>query len=245
MIRSGPTRFPERWVSEMATVRMGKAAVDFAASQASHPTRDWTGICLIFVRTCFNVGPANLDAAAGYKNAQFKHGTAGTPPLGVPLWWTGGDHGHVAISTGDGSCFSSDIKRPGKVDKVPISLIARQWGKVYKGWSEDVNGVRIFRPTAVGTLPAVDLSNVREAAMKDQFRPKGQGLHESDIIIVERALRKLGLRDPMDVDGFAGKDFRKAYAIFQKQHVPPPFDGIPGIRSLTMLGQQNGFRVVS
>lgn len=227
------------------TVRMGKAAVDFAAAQAANATRDWTGICLIFVRNSFNVGPANPDATSGYLAAKFKHGTAGTPPLGVPLWWTGGNHGHVAISTGDGSCFSTDILRKGKVDKVPISKIARQWGKTYKGWSEDINGARIWRPTSVGLLPAVDLSNVREAATKDQFRPPGQGLHEHDIIIVERALLQLGLRDPMNVDGFAGKDFRKAYGMFQKQTVKPPFDGIPGIKSLTILGAKNHFRVIS
>ncbi|WP_328332555.1 hypothetical protein OHA70_14290 [Kribbella sp. NBC_00382] len=225
--------------------RMGKAAVDFAAAQAAHATRDWTGICLIFVRNCFNVGPLATDAAAGYQAAKFKHGTSGTPPLGVPLWWTGAPHGHVAISTGDGNCFSSDILRPGKVDKVPISKIARSWGKTYKGWSEDINGVRIWRPGAVDTRPAVDLSNVREAAAKDMFRPAGQGLHEHDIIIVERALLKQGLKDPMNVDGFAGKDFRKAYALWQKATVPPPFDGIPGIESLKKLGDRRGFRVIS
>jgi hypothetical protein len=224
---------------------MGKAAVDFAAAQANNATRDWTGICLIFVRMCFNVGPAAPDAAAGYQAAKFKHGTGGTPPLGVPLWWTGAPHGHVAISTGDGNCFSSDILRTGKVDKVPISKITRQWGKAYKGWSEDINGVRIWRPGAVDTLPAVDLSNVREAASKDQFRPAGQGLHESDIVIVERALLKQGLKDPMNVDGFAGKDFRRAYALWQKATVPPPFDGIPGMKSLEKLGKRRGFRVIS
>ena len=178
-------------------VRMGKAAVDFAAGQVGNPSRNWTGICLIFVRNCFNVGPVNPDAHAGYRAAKFKHGTAGTPPLGVPVWWTGGQHGHVAISTGDGNCFSSDIKRKGKIDKVPISLITRRWGMLYRGWTEDINGVRIWRPGAP-SLPAVDLSNVREAATKDQFRPPGQGLHESDVIIVERALFKQGVRAPAD-----------------------------------------------
>jgi hypothetical protein len=223
---------------------MGKAAVDFAAAQAANATRDWTGICLIFTRTCFNVGPANPDATSGWKAAKFKHGTAGTPPLGVPVWWTGGRHGHVAISTGDGNCFSSDIKRKGKIDKVPISLITRRWGFLYRGWTEDINGVRIWRPKAP-SLPAVDLSNVREAAAKDQFRPPGMGLHESDIIIVERALFKQGLRAAANVDGVAGKDFRNAYAQWQKATVPPPFDGIPGIKSLQLLGKRRGFRVIN
>jgi hypothetical protein len=65
------------------------------------------------------------------------------------------------------------------------------------------------------------------------------------VIIVERALRAINLRDPEFVDGYAGTEFRKAYAKFQKRTVPPPFDGIPGRESLTKLGKDHGFRVIS
>ena len=46
--------------------------------------------------------------------------------------------------------------------------------------------------------------------------PPGQGLHKTDVIRVERALRKKGLKANADVDGFAGTDFRAAYG---KWHV--------------------------
>jgi hypothetical protein len=237
-------------MSEMA-VRMGQAAVDFAKGQVTNPTpppgeTDWFGWCLVFVRRCFNVGPMYGSAEKGYFGTDFKHGTSGTPPLGVPIWWTNGGDGHVAISTGDGNCYSTDIKRRGKVDKVAISYITRTWGQKYRGWSEDINGVRIYRPgQKVAPLPAVDLSNVIDAARRDQFRPQGQGLHEHDVLIVEKALRHQGLKNAEFVDGYAGTEFRTAYAIFQKATVPPPFDGIPGLASLTKLGKRNGFRVVS
>ncbi len=230
-------------------IRMGQAAIDFAKGQVTNPTpppgqSDWFGWCLVFVRRCFNVGPKFGSAEKGYYGTDFKHGTAGTPPLGVPVWWTNGGDGHIAISAGDGNCYSTDIKRRGKVDKVAISFITRTWGQTYRGWSEDVNGVRIWRPGAP-QLPSVDLSNVQEAARKDQFRPQGQGLHESDVLIVEKALRSQGLKPPQFVDGYAGTEFRKAYAIFQKATVRPPWDGIPDAESLSRLGKRRGFRVVS
>ena len=232
----------------MATIRTGQAAVDFAKGQVTHPTpppreADWFRLCLVFVRTCFRVAALHPSAEKAYKRTEFKHGTGGTPPLGVPVWWTNGGDGHVAISTGDGSCFSTDIKRHGQIDKVAISFITRKWGATYRGWSEDVNGVRIYRPNSLAK-PAVDLSNVREAASRDQFRPQGEGLHESDVLIVEKALRAKGLKAAAFVDGYAGTEFRTAYAKFQKQTVPPPFDGIPGRESLTKLGNAHGFRVI-
>jgi hypothetical protein len=62
---------------------------------------------------------------------------------------------------------------------------------------------------------------------------------------VEKALRSQGLKPPEFVDGYAGTEFREAYAKWQKAVVGPPFDGIPGIQSLTLLGKRRGFRVVS
>jgi len=229
-------------------IRTGQAAIDFARGQVTNPTPppgqpNWFGWCLVFVRRCFNVGALYGSAEKAYLRTDFKHGTSGTPPLGVPVWWTNGGDGHVAISTGDGNCFSTDIKRHGKVDLVAISFITRKWGQNYRGWSEDINGVRIWRPGAK-QLPAVDLSNVQDAARRDQFRPQGQGLHESDVLIVEKALRSQGLKPPEFVDGYAGTEFRAAYAKWQKAVVGPPFDGIPGRESLGLLGKRRGFRVV-
>jgi len=41
----------------------------------------------------------------------------------------------------------------------------------------------------------------------------------------------------------ARTEFRKAYAEFQP-HVPPPFAGMPGKQSLTLMGNAHSFRVV-
>ena len=231
-------------------IRTGRDAVDWAKDQVTDPTPpagedDWFGWCLVFVRRCFNVGALYGSAEKGYYGTDFMHSATGTPPLGVPVWWTNGGDGHVVISAGQGYCYSTDIKRHGQVDKVAISYITRHWGQHYRGWSEDINGVRVWRPSAA-SLPSVDLSNVQEAARRDQYRPPGEGLHPHGVLTVEKALKAEELRAPQFVDGYAGPAFRSAYAKWQQRSdVGPPFDGIPGRESLTKLGNKHGFRVVS
>lgn len=230
----------------MATVRKGTAAVQFAKDQVSDPSQDWTAFCLKFVRRCFNVGPNFASAEAGWHGAEFKHSTSSTPPLGVPVWWTNGRFGHVVISAGDGWCYTNDFLRTGKIDKVKITAITRGWGHHYRGWSEDVNLVRVWRPGAPSRR-SVDLSSLREAARRDQFQPQGQGLFEADVFPVERALDKENLLDPgLATNGYAGTSFRTAHARWQKRSgVPRPYDGIPGSASLKALARKHGFRVVS
>lgn len=114
------------------------------------PTSE-AGMCLREVRECFGVGPTSPptdDAAEAWQRAKRKHleTSPGDIPRGVPVFWTGGSsgHGHIAISTGDGRCWSTDIERPGYFDRVPISLIGTRWGLQLVGWSEDLNGVTVW-----------------------------------------------------------------------------------------------------
>ncbi len=60
---------------------------------------------------------------------------------------------HVAISAGNGWCWSTDILRPGRWDRVRIDDLAKRWNMKYLGWSETLNGVRVhphidFNPKA-------------------------------------------------------------------------------------------------
>jgi hypothetical protein len=64
------------------------------------------------------------------------------------VWWLGGSHGfgHVALSDGGGYVWSTDVLRPGKVDRVTAASITHNWGLSYVGWSEDINGERVYVP---------------------------------------------------------------------------------------------------
>lgn len=120
----------------------------YAQEQHSAPSRDWSGWCLVFVRSCYGVGPLYPSAAEAWWHAAHKHRAAEpeTIPRGVPVFWTGGSHGfgHVALSRGDGSCWTTDLIRAGKVDVAPINKVHARWGLELRGWTEDLNGTRVW-----------------------------------------------------------------------------------------------------
>jgi hypothetical protein len=228
-------------------LRIGSAAIAWAVGQNRRPMRNWNRDCLMFTRMCFNVGPLYPTAESGYFHTRYRHPT-GTPPPGVPVWWTDGRQGHVALSAGGGYVWTNDYKRKGKIDKVPIAQITRAWGKRYRGWSEDINGVRVYKaPVKPPVAPrrTVDLSNVRRASVGDVHRRQGSGMFEADVKLVEAALKSEGLLDSRwSSDGYWGSTTSTAYAKWQRRaKVGRPYDGIPGQTSLTRLGTRHGFTV--
>jgi hypothetical protein len=120
-------------------------------SRQTTPTSE-PGMCKREVRECYRISVSkSSDAAQAWLNAKHKHPCAdpGMIPRGVPVFWLGGSkgHGHVAISTGSGGCWSTDILRAGFFDRVGIRLIARKWSNVgmrLVGWTEDLDGVRVW-----------------------------------------------------------------------------------------------------
>jgi hypothetical protein len=229
------------------SIRTGSAAVAYALGQHYHPYRSWYRDCQMFVRSCLNVGALYGSAESGYYHTRYRHST-GTPPPGVPVWWTDGGFGHVALSAGGGYCWSNDYVRQGRIDKVPISSITRHWGKRYRGWSEDINGVRIYRVApkkAAPKKPAVSLAYVRQAARHDHELPQGKGAHEATVLIVEHALKAEGLLDTRyATDGYWGKTSITAYGKWQRRiKAKPPFNGLPDHSTLVRLGTRHGFTV--
>ena len=71
------------------------------------------------------------------------------------MWWIGGSsgHGHVALSAGNGMCWSGDIRRGGYFDLVPIAEIGRRWGLQFVGWTRDINGVTVLPRPAPTPAP--------------------------------------------------------------------------------------------
>lgn len=123
-------------------------------SHSEHPTSA-AGFCLREVRECFRIDPTDpptFTAYQAWERARNKHRAVDIHslkdiPRGVPLFWAGGSNGdgHVAISTGFRMrCFSTDILRTGYFDKVEIGLIHAKWGLRFLGWTEDLNGVRVY-----------------------------------------------------------------------------------------------------
>lgn len=57
-------------------------------------------------------------------------------PPGVALYWTGGarDHGHAAVSAGNGMIYSTDLPTTGKIGIVPLEKVRQAWGLTFAGY---------------------------------------------------------------------------------------------------------------
>lgn len=133
------------------------ASLAYAAKEHVNPSQGWARLCLAFCNYAAgapHLGGTALDAWNRAGKAH-QHGYY-NPPAGVPVFWDGGS-GHVAWSDGKGNVWSNDILRAGKIDLVPIALIAKKWGKKYLGWTDTLNGKSVYtHPAAAATpLPAV------------------------------------------------------------------------------------------
>jgi hypothetical protein len=144
------------------------------------------GQCLKFSRMCAQAPGGVYDADASWAGAKYRH-TNSTPPRGTFPHFAGGNHGHVTVSEGGGWCWTTDYRRYGRVDLVPISYIVHNWGMPLRGWTEDINGVH---PLATGDwfdmATAEDLDNVVQARLLKFV--DGDAFHDSVLKIAKEAL---------------------------------------------------------
>ena len=139
-----------------APSRTGSQAIAWAKTQTSNPSRSWHNLCLMFVRSCFGVAAREPNAKRAWETAKHRHATtnAAAIPAGVPVFWrTGTVNWHIALSVGGGRCYSTDIGGKGKVGLIGIAELSRRWGATLLGWSEDLNGVRVYTAPAEPAKP--------------------------------------------------------------------------------------------
>jgi len=128
------------------TVRTGKAAMDWARSQTR---KSPSGMCQQFTRMAFNVGSGFSTAADAWRGAKKRH-PVNDPmkvPPGVPVYFLGGSqgYGHAAVSLGNGLVRSTDWPSRYQVGTARITDIQKSWGQQFVGWTEDINGVTVWR----------------------------------------------------------------------------------------------------
>lgn len=210
--------------------------VSCARSHAERGTSWGVGYCLKFSRTCAGAPAGVPDATAAWRQARHRH-SAGTPPRGALVFWTGGSrgHGHVAISDGAGYVWSTDIRRAGKVDRVSLGYLAAKWPSLrYAGWAEDVNGVRV---AGVSLAASALMAAPATAVHLGNLRP---GSRHSDVATLQRALRRhgMGSLNPSGVTGYFGAETRAMVAAFQRKQGwdAGDADGTPGPRTCALLG---------
>lgn len=120
--------------------------------------------CLQFVRIALGVPRKYATARYAWLNAKHRHRSPISQiPVGVPVF-TQGDNsaGHVVISLGGGWVRSTDWPKDGRVGNVRLETLLARFQQRYLGWTEDLNGVRVWLPVSVEmhepTLPSRSLT---------------------------------------------------------------------------------------
>lgn len=122
---------------------MVAASGQAAVNNARKVTTCDPGMCLKYVRTWWEIGSRYPDAITAWREAEHKHPDDVHPPLGAPVFWQGGNHGHIAMYVGDVDIRSTDCTATGRVSDAHGSWVHHTWGYEYLGWTGDLNGVRL------------------------------------------------------------------------------------------------------
>jgi hypothetical protein len=123
---------------------------DQALAYARRFTTNRVGMCLWHVQDWFGSPHKYPDAIS---QAHALHLYPGTPPAGVPVFYSGGRHGHVAISAGGGRIRSTDCPSDGRVGETDLNWPQRRWGHNYIGWARNIGGVDIPGAPLPGQQP--------------------------------------------------------------------------------------------
>lgn len=131
-----------RPASSLRMTSRGRSAVRWARHRHYWPTRT----CMVFVRTALRVSGRYPTPRVAWSAARYRHRTRfDRIPAGVPVYTAGRTApGHIVLSLGNGRVRSTDWPRAGRVGTVRLSRLLSSWNHHYLGWSEDLNGVRVW-----------------------------------------------------------------------------------------------------
>lgn len=187
------------------SARQDGAAIAWGRNQITHPSQNWFRLCKAFSRSCFAVpSDGTPNAGAAWDRAHFKHRE--TNPQAFPAavlvhWEMPSVEDHVAVTTGNGMCLSTDFLRTGRVDEVSIDRITREWGGQLLGWAEDIDGQRVWTPPEPPPPPKPDSTRITQArahvwdaiALIDEAIEHGRG---DSVVGFRRDLRRALRRAP-------------------------------------------------
>lgn len=132
-------------LTDNGKVRTKRQAIEWALDQVKRQLAIYAGLCLMFVRLCFNVDPLNPDAKSAWMECPpgRRHpfdGNYAAVPAGKAFFYRVGEHWHVVITLPKGRCVSSDVVRYGYVNIVRLEAIADAWAAEPLGYVDELNG---------------------------------------------------------------------------------------------------------
>lgn len=137
-------------------------------------TKGYGGLCLKFSRLAYPAGSKYSHARLAWQRAEHRHATSSTAqmPVGVPIFLDkpGSTYGHVAVYVGGGKMVTTRAS----TNRIHLDSVAlwKSWGWRVLGWSEDINGVRVYAPPTSGAAPSkVDRYRVNVARLNVRTKP--------------------------------------------------------------------------
>lgn len=123
------------------------------------------GLCLVYVRETFSIGPKYPTAIAGWEASTTKHEDQKFPDdVWVPVWFSLSNDpaGHVALRQPDGGIWSSSHPTSTKptLHKSLDDIESYYGGRLtYLGWTEDIEDVPVVEPfERTGSQKAMSLA---------------------------------------------------------------------------------------
>jgi hypothetical protein len=144
-----------------------------------------TGRCLQFVNWAFGEPTSRMtsngrgstadgnwqDAKEGWYGSLHQHPGDGTDaPAGVPIYWetgpSGNPAGHIALSDGDGWCYTTDYAGPRSVSRQRVAYLNSLRGRAL-GWTEDFGGNPIAGITSADPIETPPIITQQEELPMD------------------------------------------------------------------------------
>ncbi len=237
----------------MAELKAAPLTLSQVLSNCASITPDARAHCLKTTMRDLGLQPIGCSSAAKMIALTPNRHTTGVPPAGAVVLWGGGSHGfgHIAVSAGDGYCWTVDWVPGLHQTKVAISAINRSWTTLsYAGWATNYGGIYRLdiadgerRATVAKELPTLRLRRFNDSRAKEMSQPRDVRHHPVTVATAEHALKKLGF-NPGPVDGHYGTGTDRAVRAFQAS-LNNAADGELGPKQWARLAKLSGLFVPS
>jgi hypothetical protein len=229
-------------------MRTYEQAKRFALHESRHPSQNWTIKCQVFSRQCVGAPPFGDSARLAFNGvpAEHKHTSSPPPPGSIAYYGPeGSGDGHAVFVVEGGHVWSTDILRPGKVDRVKWNVFNQIWGRghQYRGWIDHCKwgDLPVQRKPEQGmplTAHAPKGPSYRQGKKVYRSKMRFRQTESDSVWNLQLALMSKNLPFDDGPTGFYGRHTRAACAAFQQAQgwTGDGANGIAGPLTIKRLG---------
>jgi hypothetical protein len=157
-------------------MRSAEGAIAWMRDQHVRGVTGWRGWCLRASRTAWGL-PGGWDSANAWwaaVPAEHRHAWTSTPPLGAPVFFTGGSWGHIGLADGAGGLWHTDGPTADRIGHTSIYWPRDRWGFRPVGWASWLNGSVL--PVGAAPVPPNDPATEGDPMEYAEVRTTADGM---------------------------------------------------------------------